>query len=199
MPDRVVACHDCTEVAPEGEHLERHLDGRAALHRDDAQVPLLAPESFEHADDPGERRHLAVDGHVVRAIDVHELVGPLLVELDHLGVYPVTPDVRHQDLVWDDTVEHRSGGVTERLENQAAGVDEGAVEIEEDRAVAHRLDATRAKRRRRSASVLDPLQVETPRRRGRAGLRPGSSVEEAPDVAGLLLEHGSHERPDHVT
>src|SRR3990170_8265744 len=54
-------------------------------------------------------------------------------------------------------------------------------------------------RRPSGASIPHALQVEPPRRRGRARLRAGPALEQAGEVGRLPLEHRANERPHHVT
>ena len=86
---------------------------------------------------PSKRPDLLVDRHVVLAVDAHELVGLVLVELPHLRVHPVASDVRHQHLVRDLPSEHGARRMPEGGEDQRPGVDQGAVEVEEDGLEAH--------------------------------------------------------------
>ena len=74
---------------------------------------------------------------VVRAVDAHELVDARRVERLHLRLEPRAADRRQQLLVGVLAAEHGLGRVPHRREDDRAGVDHGAVEIEEDDRVAH--------------------------------------------------------------
>ena len=85
---------------------------------------------------------------VVRAVDADELVQVLVApELVHLRLEPRPADRGHQRLVGNLPPEHRLRGVPHRGEDDPAGVDDGAVEIEEDDRKAHAPDRSRATRR----------------------------------------------------
>ena len=89
---------------------------------------------------------------VVGAIDADELLDVLLAsEHVHLRLEARPADRRHQHLVGDLPAEHRPGGMAHRREDDPAGVDDGAVEVEEDDGEAHSFDASRVCARSRSA------------------------------------------------
>src|SRR6266540_7274210 len=46
--------------------------------------------------------------------------------------------------------------------------------------------------------VVDGLEIEAVRRRGRAGVGAGPALQEGRELRGRLLEHRADERPDHV-
>ena len=81
---------------------------------------------------PATRLELVVDRLVVLAVHAHELVGPIRREGHHLRLEPGAADVRHQLGVAVVAREHRARGMAHRGEDDPAGVDDGAVEIEED-------------------------------------------------------------------
>jgi hypothetical protein len=66
------------------------------------------------------------------AVRLRELGRLLLVELAHLLLEVPAPHLRHQHLVGERLAEHGFGGVPVRGEDHPAGVDDGAVEVEED-------------------------------------------------------------------
>ena len=71
------------------------------------------------------------------AIHVDELVRALLVEGAHLLDEPGAADSCEQNLVRDLAVEHGARRVLERSQDHPAGVDQRAVEIEENDREAH--------------------------------------------------------------
>ena len=74
---------------------------------------------------------------VVRAVDAHELVDARRVERVHLRLEPRPADGASSCGVGVLAAEHGLGGVAHRREDDRAGVDDGAVEIEQDDRVAH--------------------------------------------------------------
>jgi hypothetical protein len=111
---------------------KRELDGRAALGRYDAQtVTLLVQpqEDFLHANACLE---LVVERLVVGAVDADEVVDPLGREDLHLRFEPGTADGLHQLGVPEVAAEHLARRVPHGREDDPAGIDDGAIEIEED-------------------------------------------------------------------
>ena len=74
---------------------------------------------------------------VVDAVGVDELLDPVGREQDHLVAQPGAAHVRAQLLVRDLEPEHRLRRVAHRGDDHLAGVDDGAVEVEEHDRKAH--------------------------------------------------------------
>ena len=134
---RVVAADDRLEQVPERNALERELGGRAALRRDDPEPAAFRGEPDERVGHPGACLELVVERLVVGAVDAHELVDPVRRERRHLRVEARPADRPHQLLVAVLAAEHLTGRVPHRREDDRGGVDDGAVEIEEDDGKAH--------------------------------------------------------------
>ena len=81
---------------------------------------------------PSHASSVVVQRLVVRAVDAHELVDPVGVEGTELGLEARPADRLHQLLVGVLAAEHLAGRVAHRREDDRAGVDDGAVQIEED-------------------------------------------------------------------
>ena len=105
-------------------------------------IPSRRPSSLsahEHVVHPGAELELVVQRLVVRAVDADELLDVLrAAELEHLRLEPGAADRGDQRLVGDSRPS--TVRVACRIEARiiAAGVDEGAVEVEEDDRKAHR-------------------------------------------------------------
>src|SRR5437762_3586656 len=78
----------------------------------------------------------------MRAINVDELVDLVRREGVHLSLETGPADRSHQLLVGNLCAENLLRGVPHRGEDDRAGVDHGAVEIEEDNGKAHGVDAS---------------------------------------------------------
>ena len=76
---------------------------------------------------------------VVGTVDAHELVDARRIESVHLRLEPRPADGGEQLRIRVFAAQHRLGGVAHRCEDDRAGVDDGAVEIEQDDRVAHGL------------------------------------------------------------
>ena len=98
-------------------------------------APLL--QLGEHDVHAGAVLERVVQRLVVRAVDAHELVDPVRVERHHLRLEPRPADGRQQLVVGVLAADDRLGGMPHRGEDDRAGVDHGAVEIEEDDREAH--------------------------------------------------------------
>ena len=134
---RLVAADHGLEEVLDRDAVEREVDRHAALGRDDAEpVPAVA-ELVEHDVHPVADGDRVVQRLVVRAVDAHELVDARRVERVHLRLEPGPADRGEQLGVGVLAAEHGLGGVAHRREDDRAGVDDGAVEIEEDDRVAH--------------------------------------------------------------
>ena len=126
------------EVLAHGNHLERHIDSWTALHGDDTEGASFGRETLEHVIDPRKRGDVPVDAHVVLTVDPSQLVGAIDVELLHLCLDPVPTNLRHQDVVGNNAVEHGSGGVLEGRKDQITRIDECSVQVEENGPESHR-------------------------------------------------------------
>ena len=104
-------------------------------------LPPLGVELLEQLEHPGERLELGVERRVELAVGVRELVGLLGVELAHLLLEVAGADARHQHLVGKVPAEHGRRRVPVGREDHPAGVDDRAVEVEENDREAHLPDA----------------------------------------------------------
>ena len=129
---RLVAADDGLEEVRERHARERELDGRAALGGHDAEPAPLCVQAHEDVLHAGARLELVVERLVVGAVDADELVDPLGREDGHLRLEPGAADGLHQLGVAEVAAEHLARRVPHRREDDRAGVDDGAVEIEED-------------------------------------------------------------------
>ena len=124
---------------------ERELDRLAPLRSDDSEPPALARQRRErilHADTRLER---VVQRLVVRAVHRHELLDARVVERLELRFEPGATDARQQFGVGELALEHRARCMAHRGEDDPAGVDDGAVEIEEHDRKAHGLLVSNAR------------------------------------------------------
>ena len=109
----------------------------AALGGDDAEPVALVAQDGEQRRASVERLEVVVQRLVVRPVHLDQLVDAVGIELAHLAVEPGAADRgAHLDLVHLGA-EHRLHGVPHRREDDRPGVDQRAVEVEEDDAVAH--------------------------------------------------------------
>jgi hypothetical protein len=170
VPRRLVSADDRLEQMSDRNPREGKLDGLAPLCGDDPQPPPLVLQTNQHLVHPRAADELVVQRLVMRAIDVDELVDLVWRESMHLRLETGAADRRHQLLVGNLSSENLLGGVPHRRKDDRAGVDDCAVEIEEDDRKPHAVDAsqgenatrpTRARCSRRRASHLP-----TDRRRG---------------------------------
>src|SRR5579862_1144151 len=136
VPLGLVPAHDRVEHVPERNVLEGELHRRAALGRDDTEPAPLAVEALENTLHARTADELLVQGLVVRAVDGHELVDALRVERPHLRLEPRAADRPQKLLVRVLAAEDLPGRVPHRSKDDAARVDDGAVEIEEDEGLA---------------------------------------------------------------
>src|SRR5215468_2488280 len=137
VPLGFVAADDGLEEVAERDVGEGQLDRRAALSSNDPEAPPLLvqpPEDVLHA---GAGLELVVERLVVCAVDVYEPVDLVGREGSHLCLEPGAADRLQQLLVGVVATEHLSGCVSHRGENDRSGVDDGAVEVEEDGLEAH--------------------------------------------------------------
>ena len=136
----------------------------------------------------GARLELVVQRLVVGAVDADELVDPLGREDLHLRLEPGAADGLHQLRVPEVAAEHLARRVPHRREDDRAGVDDGAVEIEEDDGETDHGDLI----------VGNGDEVQPPRRRRRPCLGARAPGEERRKLVGPELEHRPDERPHHV-
>ncbi len=132
MPFRLVAADDGLEEVAERDVGERELDRLAPFRRHDPEPPALVVQPREHVLHPRAGLELVVQRLVVGAVDVDELLDPVGRERVHLRLEPRPADGLHQLLVGVLTAEHLASRVPHRGEDDRAGVDHGAVEVEED-------------------------------------------------------------------
>ena len=105
-----------------------------ALGGDHADEKAALVHGVEHLTHPGEGRDaLVVDGLVVGAVHAHELVlhGRVVGEVLHL-LGERDAHLGHEHLVGEGVAEHLHGGVAKARQDEPVGVDEGAVQVEED-------------------------------------------------------------------
>ena len=132
MPLGVLGADDDVEVVADARSREHTLDCRPALRRDDPEPAAFVFQSLEHVDDAVEAGELRVLGIVVLAVHADELVDALGVEQLHLVREVRAADLCEDLLVRKTPAQDRFRGVMERAEDRRGGVDERAVEIEED-------------------------------------------------------------------
>ena len=92
-------------------------------------MPAQLGDHFVH---PGAALERVVQRLVVRAVDAHEIVDVLRRERAHLRLETRPADRRHQLLLRNLAREHGARRVAHRGKDHPAGVDDSAVEIEED-------------------------------------------------------------------
>ncbi len=114
------------------------MDGRAPLGRHDPELVSAPDEVAEEVLDPVERLERGVQRLVVGAVDVDQLVDAIRVEIAHLRHEPLPTDGGTHSVLVGLTAEHGDRRVTHRGHDDRPRVDQGAVEVEEDDAVAHR-------------------------------------------------------------
>src|SRR3954452_4910380 len=137
VPLGLVAADDRVEQVAKRDVGERELDGRAALRGHDSQPPAFLVQAHEHVLHPGAGLQVVVERLVVGAVDVDEAFDVLGRERVHLGCEPGAAHGLQQLLVGVVPAKHLARGVPHRGEDDRAGVDEGAVEVEEDGLEAH--------------------------------------------------------------
>jgi len=168
--------HDVHCLAELGEPVDRQADRAEALRGDDPEAPSFSPQDGEQAEHVVECLELGVERLVVQAIGLHELVDPVGVEVAHLGDQARPTDRGAHQLLVRLTTEHGQRRMLHRGQDDRPGVDQRAVEVEQDDA-SHVAD--------RSLGVRDPMVPRDPApsarrteprsltsRPGKAGLRP---------------------------
>src|SRR5436190_3147315 len=128
----LVPADDRLEEVAERDVGECELDGGAALRRDDAQPASFLVETDEHVFHPRAGLEVVVERLVVGAVDVHEPLDVLGGERAHLRLQAGAAYRLQKLLVGVVTAEHLAGRMPHRGEDDRAGVDHGAVEVEED-------------------------------------------------------------------
>ena len=123
---------------------ERELDGLAPLRGHDPEPAALILQPNEQVVHPGAADEALVKRLVVRAVDGDELVDAVGSERVHLRLEPGPADGRHQLFVGRLGAEHLLRGMPHRGEDDRAGVDDGAVEVEQNDRKTHGADASRA-------------------------------------------------------
>ena len=134
---RLVTSDNRLEEVSDGHAREAELDGRTSLRGDDAEAPALLAQLHEYVFHAGACLEVVVERLVVRAVDVHEPVDVVRCERAHLRFEAGTADRLHQLGVRVLVPEHFARRVPHRGEDDRAGVDDRAVEVEEDRSEAH--------------------------------------------------------------
>ena len=133
-----VAADDRLEEMIERDRGERELGRVPPLRGHDAEPPAFRVQPLEHVAHPDARLELVVERDVVRAVDVHELRRRASGSIaTHLRFEARPADGPHQLGVRVLTAEDLARRVTHRREDDRAGVDDRAVEIEEDDRESH--------------------------------------------------------------
>ena len=125
------------ELAEERQARERELHRGDALRRHDAELVTAAAQLEHQLGNPVEGLERRVERLVVGAVDLDELVDPVGIEVVHLGDQTRPADRRLDPLLVRLQAEHGHRGVAHRGDDDRPGVDQRAVEVEEDDAVAH--------------------------------------------------------------
>ena len=132
------AIDDVERVGEGGEAVEGEADGAMALRRHDAELPPFLRETREQRQQLVEGLERLVQPVVVHLVRLEQRLGVLGVDRLHLRNDPLPAD-RQPELVRRDlATEDRSNGVLHGGEDDRPGVDQRAVEVEEDDAEAHR-------------------------------------------------------------
>ena len=129
---------DVERVGEGGEAVESEADGAMALCRHDAELPPFRRETREQRQQLVEGLERLVQPVVVHLVRLEQRLGVLGVDRLHLRDDPLPAD-RQPELVGGNLApEDRPNGVLHRGEDDRPGVDQRAVEVEEDDAEAHR-------------------------------------------------------------
>ena len=133
LPLRVVGGDHDLEVRLElGQAREREADGGAALGGDDAEPAAFGPQPRQHLDHLPERLQLVVQRLVVLAVGGNEVVDAVGRERLHLRDEARAADGRAQHLFGNVAAQHRLRRVLHGCHDHRPGVDQRAVEIEEN-------------------------------------------------------------------
>ena len=133
----LVAADDHLEEMAERDDRERELSRVAPLGGDDAEPPAFGVQPREHALHPDARLELVVERDVVCAIDVHQLVARSGSMASICASRPGPPTVFISSSSVYSRAEHLARGVAHRREDDRAGVDDRAVEVEENGRKSH--------------------------------------------------------------
>ena len=134
---RLVAADNRLEEMAERDDGERELSRVPPLGRHDAESPAFRVQPLEYVSHSDARLELVVERDVVRAVNVHELRRAVGIDRHHLRFKPRPADRLHQLGIRVLAPEHLTRGVTHRREDDRAGVDDRAVEVEEDGRKSH--------------------------------------------------------------
>ena len=138
MPLGVVVSDDDLELLGEPrETSERESHRPVSLRRHDSEPTTLRSKPRQDVDHAVEGLEGLVQRVVVLPIHLDELVDPTRPQLLHLRDEALAADRRRELLVPDVAVEHGADGVLHRREDDRPGIDQRAVEVEEDDAEAH--------------------------------------------------------------
>ena len=174
------------ELAEKRQAREGELDGGDALGGHDPELVAAAAELEQQLGDPVECLERRVERLVVGAVHVDELVDPVGVEVVHLRDQAGPADRGAHELLVRLAAEHGHRGVAHRGDDDRPRVDQGAVEIEEDDAVAHAARSYLGRARCPASAghpgcsvrVLHPLEIQPPRRRRRTALEARPALEQ---------------------
>ena len=143
MPLGVVVSDDHLELLRKpGEASEGEGHRPMPLRGHDPESAALRAKLREHVHHAVEGLQGLVQRIVVLAVDLDELVDATGPQLLHLRDEALAADGRGELRVPDVAVEHGTNGVLHGREDDRPGVDQRAVEVEEDDAKAHALDAS---------------------------------------------------------
>ena len=156
----LVPADDDVEEVGERKAGKRQVDGRSPFGGHESEQPVFRLQREECVLDALKRLELVVERLVVRAVDAHELVDAVGRKRLHLGLEPRPADVRHQLGLGVAALEHGLGGMPHRSEDDPAGVDDSAVEVEEHDGKAHPPD--RSQRTHTAHPVDKMLQSRKP-------------------------------------
>ncbi len=140
MPLRVLVGDDDVELLREPRKpIERQCDRSVSLRRHDPESSAFGSQTRQHFDHPAEGLEGVVKRVVVDPIGLDELVDAVGVERLHLRDEALAAHRRRKLLIRKLTPRHRADGMVHGREDDRPGVDQRAVEIEEDDGEAHRI------------------------------------------------------------
>jgi len=158
VPLGLVPADDRLEEVSERHPVKGELDRRPPLRRDDSEPPPLLPQPHENVFHPGARLELVVQRLVVGAIDVDQPLDLVGREHRHLRFETGAADRLQQLLVGEVPAEHLASRMPHRREDDRSGVDDGAVEVEEDGLETHPSDRIGAVIRLRSVAEVSDFR-----------------------------------------
>jgi len=144
VPLGVVGADDDVEETLQGQVGEGESHRLAALRGDHAEPATLLLQDAEHAGHARAFGQLRVKGLVVLAVAGDEVLYAVGVDQAHLLDQAGAAHGSAELLVGDVAVEDGLRRVSHRRDDDRAGVDHGAVEVEEDDREAHLFDRTEA-------------------------------------------------------